>query len=141
MRYFKRKAIMSILFLLCGIMILFSGLLQLTMKNNNAAIFQILVALMFAYDAYVYITPYLGLDEEKLIVNNGLLKKEVIFLKDVTTIDEKNKKLIILFNQGSSTKQLKILLSHLKKQDREQFIKDLKSKLEDGVCVKQKEIL
>ncbi|WP_242833898.1 PH domain-containing protein [Desulfosporosinus sp. OT] len=111
------------------------------MKNNNAAIFQILVALMFAYDAYVYITPYLGLDEEKLIVNNGLLKKEVIFLKDVTTIDEKNKKLIILFNQGSSTKQLKILLSHLKKQDREQFIKDLKSKLEDGVCVKQKEIL
>ncbi|ODA38768.1 PH domain-containing protein [Desulfosporosinus sp. BG] len=135
MRYFKRKAIMSILFLFCGVMILFSGLLQLTMKNNNAAIFQILVALMFAYDAYVYITPYLGLDEEKLIVNNGLLKKEVILLKDITAIDDKNKKLIISFTQGSSTKQLKILLSHLKIQDREQFMKDLKSRrLGDKVC-------
>ena len=126
---------MSILFLFSGVMILFSGLLQLTMENNSAGIFQILVALLFAYDAYVYIRPYLGLGEGKLIVNNGLLKQEIILLKDVTSIDEKNKKLIITFNQGTSTKKLKLLLSHLKAHDKEQFIEDLKSKLGDKVCV------
>ena len=135
MRYFKRKAIMAILFLFSGVMILFSGLLQLTMDNNSAGIFQILVALLFAYDAYVYIRPYLGLGEGKLIVNNGLLKKEIILLKDVTSIDEKNRKLIITFNQGPSTKKLKILLSYLKEHDKEQFIEDLKLILGDKVCV------
>ena len=126
---------MAILFLFSGLMILFSGLLQLTMDNNSAGIFQILVALLFAYDAYVYIRPYLGLGEGKLIVNNGLLKKEIILLKDVTSIDEKNRKLIITFNQGPSTKKLKILLSHLKEHDKEQFIEDLKLILGDKVCV------
>ena len=135
MRYFKRKAIMSIIFLFSSVMILFSGLLQLTMDNNSAAIFQILVAFLFAFDAYVYIRPYLGLDEGKIIVNNGLLKKEIILLKDVTSIDEKKKKLIITYSQGPSTKKLKILLSHLKEHDKEQFIEDLKSKLGDKVCV------
>ena len=113
---------MSILFLFSGVMILFSGVLQITMNNYGMAIFQILVALLFAYDAYVYKRPYLGLDEEKLIINNGFSKIKIL-LKDVTSIDEKNKKLIITYTQGPSTMKLKILLSHLKKQHKEQFIK------------------
>ena len=126
MRYFERKAIMSILFLFSGVMVLFSGLIQLTMNNYGAAIFQILVALFFAFDAYAYKRPYLGLDEEKLIVNNGRSKIEIL-LKDITSIDEGNKKLIITSSQGSLTMKLKISLSQLKKHDKEQFIKDLKS--------------
>lgn len=108
-------------------MVLLSGLLQLTMNNYSSAIIQIFVSLLFAYDAYVYIRPYLGLDEEKLIINTGLLKKEIIFLKNVKSMDERNKKLIITYSQGSSTKKLNILLSHLKKHDKEQLIMDLKS--------------
>lgn len=124
---------MPILFLFCGAMILFSGLLQLML--NKSAIFQILVALLFVYDACIYLRPYLGLDEEKLIVNYGLLNKEKILLKDISSIDEKNKKLIITFNSSSSTKKLKILLSHLKEHDKDQFVKDLKLKLRDlGLC-------
>ena len=126
---------MSILFLFSGVMILFSGLLQLTMENNSAGIFQILVALLFAYDAYVYIRPYLGLGEGKLIVNNGLLKQEIILLKDVTSIDEKKRKLIITYSQGPTTKTLKILLSQLRERDKEQFMENLKSKLGEKVCV------
>jgi hypothetical protein len=122
---------MPILLSFSGIMILFSGLLQLTVHNYNAAFFQILVALLFAFDAYVYIRPYLGLDEGKLIVNYGLLKKEIILLNDVTSIDERNKKLTISYSQGSTKKNIKILLLHLKKDDKEQFVKDLNSKLGD----------
>jgi len=133
LRYFKRKAVMSILFLFSGVMILFTGLLQLKVANYSAAIFQILVALFFSYDAYVYIRPYLGLDEEKLIVNYGLTKKEVILLKDVISIDERNRQLILTYSQDSLTKKLKILLSHLKQHDKVQFVKDLKSKLGDYV--------
>lgn len=135
MRYFERKPIMVIIFLFSAAMILFSGVLQITMNNNyGMAIFQILVALLFAYDAYVYKRPYLGLDEEKLIINNGLVKKE-IFLKDVITIDDRNKKLTITYSQGSSKMKLRILLSQLKKYDKEEFIKDLKSKQGSKVYV------
>ena len=126
---------MSIIFLFSSVMILFSGLLQLMMDNNSAAIFQILVAFLFVYDAYIYIRPYLGLDEEKIIVNNGLLKKEIILLKDVTSIDEKKKKLIITYSQGPTTKTLKILLSQLRERDKEQFMENFKSKLGEKVCV------
>ena len=125
---------MSILFLFSGVMVLISGLFQLATNNYSAAIFQILVALLFAFDAYVYKRPYLGLDEEKLIVNNGRSKIEIL-LKDIISLDGKNKKLLITFIQGSSKMKLKILLSQLKKNDREQFIVDLKSKLGDKVCV------
>jgi len=116
-------------------MILISGLIQLTTNNYRIAAFQILVALFFAYDAYVYIRPYLGLNEEKLVVNYGLAKKEIIFLRDVILVDERNKKLFITFNKGSATMKLKILLSHLNKHDKEQFLIELKSKLGDKVCV------
>lgn len=134
MRYFKRKAILSILFLFCGVVVLISGLLKLTMNNYSAATFQILVALFFAFDAYVYKKPYLGLDEGKLIVNVGRSKIEVL-LKDITSVNQKDKRLTIIYSQGSSTMKLKILLSHLKKHDKEQFIKDLKSKLGAKFCV------
>ena len=133
--YFKRKSIIFIFLIFAAVMILFSGLIQITTNNYRTAIFQILVALFFAYDAYVYIRPYLGLNEEKLVVNYGLAKKEIIFLQDVTLIDERNKKLIITFNKGPATMKLKILLSHLNKHDKEQFLMELKSKLGDKVCV------
>lgn len=132
-KYFKRKMIMSILFLFSGIIILFSGLLQLAVNNQGAAFFQILVALLFILDAYVYYRPYLGLDEGKLIVNNSLVKKEIL-LKDITSINERNRKLTVTYNQGTSKLRLNILLSHLKKHDYEQFMKELKSKLGDEVC-------
>ena len=103
------------------------------MKNYSGAMFQILVAFLFAFDAYIYKRPYLGIDERKLIVNNGLSKIEIL-LKDITSIDEKNKKLIITYIQGPSTMKIKILQSHLKNQDKEQLVKDLKSKL--GVKVR-----
>lgn len=127
MKYYKRKAIMSFVFLFCGIMVLFSGLLRLTTHNYIAAIFQILVALVFIFDAYVYKRPYLGLGEEKLVVNNGNSKLEIL-LKDIISIDEKNKRLIVTFSQGSATMKLKLILSHLRENDKAQFIVDLKSK-------------
>ncbi|WP_407311244.1 EbsA family protein [Desulfosporosinus sp. SB140] len=132
MKYFKRKTIMSILFLFSGIIIFFSGSLQLMMNNSGSAFFLILVALLFVFDAYIYKKPYLGLDEEKLVVNNSLLKKE-IFLKDLTSISEKNNKLSIRYTQGPLTQTINILLSHLKKHDQEQFLKELKSRLGDQV--------
>ena len=125
---------MSTLFLFSGVIVLISGLLQLKMNNYSSGIFQLLATLFFGFDAYVYNRPYLGLDDEKLIINNGFSKVEIL-LKDVISIDESNKKLIITFNQGPSKMKLKILLSHLKKHDQEQFIKDLKSKLGAKVCV------
>lgn len=125
---------MSILFLFSGAIVLFSGLLQLSMNNYSFGIFQILVALLFAFDAFVYKRPYLGLDEGELIVNNGLTKIKIL-LKDVISVDEGNKKVIITYSQGPSKMKLKILLSHLKKHDKEQFIKDLKLKLGDKICV------
>jgi len=133
LKYFKRKAIMSIVFLFCGVMVLFSGLLRLTLHNYFSAIFQILVALVFLFDAYVYNRPYLGLGEEKLVVNNGRSKLEILLI-DVISISEKNKRLIITFRQGSATMNLKLVLSQLRKNDKEQFINDLKSKLEAKFC-------
>lgn len=129
MKYFKRKAIMSILFLFCCIMILFSALLQLTMHNNNAAFFQILVAFLFAYDAYVYNRPYLGLNKEQLIINNGLLKKEIVILKNVSSVDEKSNKLILTYNQDSTIRKIKILLFHLKGSERKLFTEELRLNL------------
>ncbi|MDR3539632.1 MAG: PH domain-containing protein [Desulfosporosinus sp.] len=129
MKYFKRKVTMFILFLFCGVIVLLSGLLQLKMNNQSSGIFQIFVALLFAFDAYVYKRPYLALGEGKLNINNGFSKTEIL-LKDITSIDKKNKKLIITFNRGSSTMKLNILLSHLKNHDQEQLIKDLKLELE-----------
>jgi hypothetical protein len=108
-------------------MILFSGLLQLSLNHGSAAIFQILVALLFVYDAYIYMRPYIALSDEKLIVNNGLTKKEIIPLKDIISLDEKNRRLIVTFKQGSSARQLRILLSHLKERDKELFMKELKA--------------
>lgn len=127
MRYYKRKAILPILFLFLGVLILFTGLFQLKMNNNKFAIYQIFVALLFVYDAYVFNKPYLGLDEGRLIINSGL-SKLVIPLKDVTSIEEGNKKLFIMYNQGSTKMRLKIMLSQLSSQDKEQFIKDVKEK-------------
>ena len=112
---------------------MFSALIQLKANNNRAAIFQMLVALFFAYDAYVYIKPYLGLNEEMLVVNYGLSKKEIILLQNISLIDESNKMLIITFKKGPATMKLKIILSHLNKHDKEQFLMALKSKLGDKV--------
>jgi len=92
-----------------------------------------LVALVFLFDAYVYNRPYLGLGEEKLVVNNGRSKLEILLI-DVISISEKNKRLIITFRQGSATMNLKLVLSQLRKNDKEQFINDLKSKLEAKFC-------
>lgn len=128
MRYYRRKAILPILFLFVGVIILFTGILQIIMKNNRFAIYQIGVALLFVYDAYVFNRPYLGLNEGQLTVQNGL-SKIVIPLNDITSIDESNKKLFITFNQGAGKMKLRILLSQLKAQDKEQFIIDVKSKV------------
>ncbi|MDR3586261.1 MAG: hypothetical protein P4L59_13215 [Desulfosporosinus sp.] len=133
MRYYARKAIMAILFLFSGGLVLVSGLIQLKMNNYSSGMFQILVAMLFAFDAHVYNRPYLGLDEKKLMINNGFARIEIL-LKDVTSIDEKDKRLIITYSRGSSVMKLKLLLSHLKKHDKEEFIKDLKLKLGDKVC-------
>ncbi len=84
MRYYARKAIMAILFLFSGVLVLVSGLLQLKMNNYSSGMFQILVALLFAFDAHVYNKPYLGLDEEKLIINHSS-KHINIILNDVTS--------------------------------------------------------
>jgi hypothetical protein len=131
---FKRKPIMSVLFLLCGLMIIVSALLQFLSKNTSAALFQTLVAFLFIGDAVVYMKPYISLDEEKLTVNNGLSKREIPF-KNITSINDKSKKLIIIFNQGSSKQRVNILLSHLKKQDLEQFMKELRAKLGDEISL------
>lgn len=128
MKYYKRKVIMPILFLFSGILVLISALLQFKVNNYSAAAFQLLVAVLFVFDAYVYIKPYLGMNEEKLMINTGFLKKEIL-LSDVISIDVGNRKLVLTFRQGSSTLKLNLLLSHLKKSDKEQFIGDLKSKL------------
>ena len=129
---------MSILFLISGVIVLLSGLLQLKMNNYNSGMFQILVALLFAFDAHVYKRPYMGLGKGILIINNGFSKIK-IELKDVTSIDEENKKLVITYCRGSSTMKLKILLSHLKNPDKEQLIKDLKLKLGAKVNIKENE--
>ncbi|MDQ7092505.1 hypothetical protein REC12_02755 [Desulfosporosinus sp. PR] len=132
MKYFKRKSIMSVLFLFSGIMILLVALLQLMVKNSGAAFFLILVALMFVVDAYIYHKPYLGLDEERLVVNNSLAAKE-IFLKDLTSVHEKNNRLTLAYTYSSAPLTLNILLSHLQQHDKEQFMKELRSKLGDKV--------
>jgi len=128
LKYFKRKGIMSGVFWFSAAMVLVADLFQLMAKNYSVAGFLLLVALLFVFDAYTYSRPYLGLDESKLIINNGLSKIAILF-KDVTSIDDGNNKFAIIYTQGSSTRKLKLLLSHLKKQDKEQFIKDLKAKL------------
>jgi hypothetical protein len=120
--------ITAILFLFAGIMFLFSSSLQLFMGNYSIGIINLFVALIFAFDAYIYRKPYLGLDEMKLIVNNGIVKKETLF-KDVDLVDWQNKKIIITYKKDSAPKRVKILLSQLKEHDREQFLDDLKSKL------------
>ncbi|SPF31935.1 conserved exported hypothetical protein [Candidatus Desulfosporosinus infrequens] len=134
MRYYKRKVITYILFLFCGVIVLLSGLIQLKTNNYSSGIFQMGVALLFAFDAYVYKKPYLGLSKEKLMINNGFSKIEIL-LKDVNLIEEENKKLIITYSRGPSTMKLKILLSHLQNPDKEQLIIDLKNELGAKVCV------
>lgn len=127
MKSYKRKPIMSILFLFTALLLLLSGVLQIAAGNGSASIFQILVALLFIYDAYLYMRPYLGMDEEKLYVNNGLVKKETIPLKEITSLEASSKKLILTYKQGSMTRRVNILLSHLRQQDRERFLNELKS--------------
>ena len=132
MAKYERKPIMAVAFLLSGIMVLISVFVQLTLKNYFPAGFQFLVALMFLFDAYVYNKPYVSMDEEKLIVINGFVKTIILF-KDITEIDEKNNKLMITYKRGSYAMRLRVVLSQLKKQDRDSFLKDLKSKLPDKI--------
>ena len=120
---------MPILFLFSGILVLFSALLQFKVNNYSAAAFQLLVALLFVFDAYVYIKPYVGMNDEKLVINTGFLKKEIL-LSNVISINVGKKKLILTFRQGYSAVKLNLLLSHLKKSDKAQFINDLNLNLE-----------
>ncbi len=130
MRYFKRKGIRPILFLICSLFVLSAGIVQLLVSNYTAAVFLIIVALILLYDASVYKRPYLGLSEEKLLINNGYEKIEIL-LTDITSLSEEGSSLIVRFRQASSSMKMKarISLTTLNNDDSEEFLNDLKSKL------------
>lgn len=130
LKYYKRKGIKPILFLICSLFVLSAGIVQLILSNYTAAVFLILVALILLYDASVYKRPYLGLSDEKLLINNGHEKIEIL-LTDINSLSEDGNGLIVRFREASTSRKMKarITLSLLKNDDSEQFLNDLKSKL------------
>lgn len=126
--YYQRKVTSAILFLISGVLFLFSSVLSFLMGNNTTALFQLLVFILFTFDAYIYRRPYVGLGEGKLIINNGLLKKEIL-LTNVTSTVETKKKLKLTYIRGSMTKKSTILLSMLKPKHREDFLTELQLQL------------
>jgi len=125
MKHYNRHGKYYKLWILSGLFFLVSCILQYLMGNYLLAALQAVVAILALLDAYIYRQPYLGLSEDKLIINKGLIKK-VILLKDITSLVQSEKQLKLAYNEGTTTKQQKIALAMLKDIDKEEFLEDFK---------------
>lgn len=124
MKYYERRLVWSMLWLVGGLFFFLQGILQFQRRYYGLALLPVFVALLFLFDAYIYRRPYLGLGEGKIVINNGLIRKEVM-LADITMLNQTGKSLDLTYNQGSLLKKQKIELTMLKKSDREEFVRDL----------------
>ena len=128
MKYYERRLVFSILFLLSGLLFLLSSIFQFRMGNYGLASLQLFATILFLFDVYIYRKPYLGLGEGKIVIYSGLKRKEII-LEDITLSDQTNKHLTLTYNLGLHIRTQKIELSILKEHDRAQFVTDLHSAL------------
>jgi hypothetical protein len=126
MKYYKRKKIYSYLWLISGLLFFVSAILQFKMGDFKLGLLQTFVSFLSILDAYIYGKPYLGLGEGKLVFNNGLTNKE-ISLRNITSLVENKKRLIIFYNQNTKIKKIKIEVSAL--IEKEEFIFHIKSEL------------
>lgn len=126
MKNYKRPLIYPIMWVVAGLLFFLSALLQLKMGNSDAVLLNIGVTLLFLFDAYIYGRPYLGLGEGKLVVNNGL-RRRLIAIENITSVNQSGKHLLLTYVQGSATKKQKIVLSMLNRLDKQEFINDIHS--------------
>ncbi|MHB1420068.1 MAG: PH domain-containing protein [Bacillota bacterium] len=129
MKYYQRKLAMANVLLILSVLMFLSSILQFYTAAYATGVLQIFVSVLSFINYRFYRKPYLGIGEGKILINYGLRKKEIL-LKDITSLNESTKHMVINYNQGSSVKKFVIIVPILKDKDKEMFLRDIRRQLQ-----------
>lgn len=128
MKGYKRKQILSIVSLICGMSLLAVGFYTYPTAGSTILIIILALSGFCFYNFYYYIKPFILLDEEKLIINYDLHRKEYK-LSDLKILNSSKKEVEFLETKSGKRNSVLLTLATLSDETRKEFLEDIHSKV------------
>lgn len=125
---YKRKQSLAFVSLGCAALLLAAGLYSYSTGGGILSYIVLAFSVYSFYYFYYMMKPFIVIDEEKLIINYELKKKEFL-LSTLTIKDWTEKKIEFVETVGGKKYPVVLTLSLLSNEVREKFLEDIQSKV------------